>query len=503
MKQVIIVILISVNLSGIFLSETAGREYYGELNCYESTYYQQTDTINANPYLKIKRFEIDIITPSSGIQFYKNGILYLSSSGSNNNMISQHISFGGSDLFYALVNDSVPGKQFPFDIYNQFDIPAEGISFTNNPSRFYYSKLSERDGKVKIFMAEPANTGYDQTWALPYEPLDFCTTNNYTHPTISSDGNIMIFSSDMPGGAGGLDLYISRFENKIWSAPINMGGRINSPGNELYACFDKDNNLYFSSDGLPGLGGYDIFFCYYNGVDWDDPINLVDQINTDNDEIAFKINRNENNGFYTLIERSRRSKKQINRKLYKIELDEKYNNNYLLSDILKDFAAESSLLAMQKENERLATEERRADSIKIAQPESEKLAADQRRADSIKTAQLEYERLAAEQRRADSIKAAQVRQQQKTITREKVIYRVQCTSSMKAKGSKKTTIGGKEYETYEYFYKGAWRVTIGEFDNLEDAITLRMQCRSSGYNQAFVVAFKNGVRSLDMNLFKR
>ena len=63
----------------------------------------------------------------------------------------------------------------------------------------------------------------------------------------------------MPGGYGGTDLYISRFINGSWSKPENLGGKVNSVGNEMFPYIDEAGNLYFSSDGLPGLGDMDIF----------------------------------------------------------------------------------------------------------------------------------------------------------------------------------------------------------------------------------------------------
>ena len=230
---------------GIISQGIPGKVHSMEITRSGNSFNAETDTIKTNPYLKIRRFEIDILTPSSGIQLYNNGILFLSLSKRDAKMISKHISFGDKELYYASLNDSVLGEEIPFYINPQLMIPADGITFTSNLSRFYYSKLSEQDGKVKIYMAESDKTNSDQPWAVQNKLLGFCEDNNYTHPTISPDGDVMIFSSDMPGGIGGLDLYISRYENNMWTAPENMGKKFNSAGSELYACLDHINNLYF------------------------------------------------------------------------------------------------------------------------------------------------------------------------------------------------------------------------------------------------------------------
>jgi hypothetical protein len=73
---------------------------------------------------------------------------------------------------------------------------------------------------------------------------------------------------------------------------------------------------------------------------------------------------------------------------------------------------------------------------------------------------------------------------------------------MKSKGTFEITVNEKKYTTSEYFYLGAFRYTIGEFSTLKPAAELQNICRKYGQPQAFVVAFKNNVRSNDLKLFK-
>jgi hypothetical protein len=86
--------------------------------------------------------------------------------------------------------------------------------------------------------------------------------------------------------------------------------------------------------------------------------------------------------------------------------------------------------------------------------------------------------------------------------KEVVIYRVQFETTNGSKGSYKLTINSKIYNTYEYFYKGAYRSTVGEFNSLSEASAFQNILRKSGYPNSFVVAFVNNVRSLDPKLFK-
>jgi hypothetical protein len=86
--------------------------------------------------------------------------------------------------------------------------------------------------------------------------------------------------------------------------------------------------------------------------------------------------------------------------------------------------------------------------------------------------------------------------------KEIVVYRIQFLSSTTSRGSYNVTIGGRDYATWEYFYAGAYRQTIGLFDNPDDAKKLQDLCRKEGLPQAFVAAFRNGERSTDPGLFK-
>ncbi len=521
MKQAIRVSFILIIFQAVILRGIDVNGHSMDPHLLISTFIQKTDTISTNPYLKIRKFDIELITPSSGIQFFKDGILFLSLSKRNTKMISKHISFGDRELYYAALDDSVAVNPVPLKTDSELLIPAEGTTFTGDMSVAYFSKLSVSDNRVKIYRAEPGAGGDPQSWHISGTPLAFCYDyNNYTHPTVSSDGKLMIFSSDMPGGSGEMDLYISRFENNIWTKPENMGRKINSKGSELYACFDNANNLYFSSDGLPGLGGYDIFFSNFNGTGWDDPVNLYDQVNTVNDEVAFKINREgANYGFYTMIERSGIAKKKLTRHLYKLELNDEYKNDksLLLSEVLKDYAVDPPILALYKEKEetsgrpdaekpaaaRAEEKQRIADSLLAVQKETERLANEQRIADSLLAVQIEAERLAEEKRVADSLRMEEIKQKEAEAARNAVIYRVQILASTIKGVEYNIRVKGTAHDTYEYYYQGAWRITVGEFTRLSDAVEFRRACREAGYEQAFVVAFKGGVRSLDPDLFRR
>ncbi len=109
-----------------------------------------------------------------------------------------------------------------------------------------------------------------------------------TNPFVTSDGNTLYFAADMPGGFGGYDIYYSRWEGDKWSAPRNLGPEINSSLDELHPFYEGET-LYFSSKGLAGYGGFDIFLSTRNQSGWNKPINLGKPLNSRADEYAFHL----------------------------------------------------------------------------------------------------------------------------------------------------------------------------------------------------------------------
>lgn len=134
----------------------------------------------------------------------------------------------------------------------------DSLIFTRN--NYYEGKYKEStDGvnKLKLYSATYKNN--DSTWknikGLPFNNDNYSTG----HPTIAPGDSVLYFISDMPGGLGGTDIYKSYYRAGNWSAPENLGAPINTEGNEMFPFVDKESNLYFASDGHPGLGGLDLF----------------------------------------------------------------------------------------------------------------------------------------------------------------------------------------------------------------------------------------------------
>lgn len=123
-----------------------------------------------------------------------------------------------------------------------------------------------------------------------------------SQPSISAHGDVLYFTSNRPGGKGGLDLWVCyRQADGEWQAPVNLGDVINTPKNEKSPFIHSDSQtLYFASDGHPSLGGYDIFYAKKDNATnaWVEPANIGYPINTTADEIGLFVSLNGKKGYF-------------------------------------------------------------------------------------------------------------------------------------------------------------------------------------------------------------
>jgi outer membrane protein OmpA-like peptidoglycan-associated protein/tetratricopeptide (TPR) repeat protein len=182
------------------------------------------------------------------------------------------------------------------------------VTFTNDGSEIYYTRNNITGRKVgkddqgitrlKVFVSK--STGAD-SWADP-EGLPF-NSDEYSvaHPCLNPDASKLFFSSDMPGGFGGMDLYYSEYESGNWGPPINMGNKINTEGNEIFPTWQGESSLYFSSDGHIGLGGLDIYRSKWNEEEstWSDPENLGAPLNSSFDDLGIVLKEDGTFGYFS------------------------------------------------------------------------------------------------------------------------------------------------------------------------------------------------------------
>jgi len=186
--------------------------------------------------------------------------------------------------------------------HNYHDGP---VCFSLDNKWIYVTKTIDRKGKklednikthlLKIYYAEITGEKRPDFKAFPYNSDQY----SVGHPTLSEDASRIIFSSDMPGGFGGSDLYMSTMENGKWGEPVNLGEKINSKGDEVFPHWINDDVLFFSTDGHLGYGGLDIFQSNMEDGEWCDVENLKTPINSSYDDFGIVLKEDLKEGMFS------------------------------------------------------------------------------------------------------------------------------------------------------------------------------------------------------------
>lgn len=491
MKRIIILLFGVIVCSGVFMASGAGILSRPATGTPGLT--SPSDTLG-NRYYKVSPFMLDILSPSSGIQFYRDGIIFLSDPKNFEKMAPKHLSFGTQSVLSAGFNDTTVINNEPFDRVAPFSFPPDAASFANNWSTLYFTLINTKDSKEKIYRGDLK----DGNWVYSAEPESFCSEKAiYTHPAVSEDGNLMVFSSDRSGSYGGLDLYVTRKVNGKWSEPVNLGNRINSTGNELYASLDSHNNLYFSSDGLPGEGGYDIFTSHFNGSGWDPPLNLTSAFNTHHDEIAFTIDKeNDLTAFYTSRDVSGKFQPQL---LLVRGIGPKASGtgSMTLSDRLLALAGAPGPMISETGKDIAVAPALAVNTPPPAIAVSTPPSSMEKRDSTTRTKPAEpvqEMKVSEEPLKEREITTAPTPVNVPDSKNAGPVYRIQITANTKPVGTYNVEIGGKEYSTFEYYYMGGYRTTVGEFNTLAEASRFQTLCKKEGFSQAFIAAFSNDKR---------
>ena len=175
-----------------------------------------------------------------------------------------------------------------------FDGRGKTMFFTRCPN------MKKQNLGCDIWMSELK--GKDEWGTASKLNLKSADSVSVGHPCVSDDGKFLIFASDMTGGYGGRDLWYTTYDRKseTWLAPKNMGPEVNTAGNELFPTFGKDGSLYFATDGMPGLGGLDIYRAAKVGEEmkWENAKNLGFPINSENNDYSL-YEYSDRKGYFT------------------------------------------------------------------------------------------------------------------------------------------------------------------------------------------------------------
>ncbi|MEM6725975.1 MAG: hypothetical protein AAF598_18170, partial [Bacteroidota bacterium] len=251
-----------------------------------------------------------------GPAFYQDGLVF-SSERDKGGPVQRIYSWTGNpflEVYFTQVN-AIDANQMDFDysapekfekLFNTrfHDGP---ITFSSSGKTVYYTRNNLVSGKVgrdnegiirlKVFSSSKLDDQWTDPKGLPFNSDEY----SVAHPALSPDNKKLYFASDMPGGFGGMDLYVSSFEDGRWGPPINMNlyvPTINTEGDELFPFVHTDGTIYFSSNGRDGLGGLDIYQVRQIGEAYGPISNLGFPLNSNSDDFSLVLNEARSFGYF-------------------------------------------------------------------------------------------------------------------------------------------------------------------------------------------------------------
>ncbi len=221
--------------------------------------------------------------------------------------VDEVIEAAAGDIPYVQIYSASKGakgwdKGEPLGIkINRDDFQTSNPAFSEDGNTMYFTRALLKGNKVelsKIFYAEEngGSWGAANEVLIGFEGSEFIAKEPSVGELFGKE--VLFFVSDMEGGEGGDDIWYATKKGKgVYGDPINLGPRINTPGNEVTP-FYREGALYFSSTGLAGLGGLDIFTSTWNGQQWSAPKNMGKGYNTSLDEQSFYLDKEGMNGVF-------------------------------------------------------------------------------------------------------------------------------------------------------------------------------------------------------------
>lgn len=253
-------------------------------------------------------------SPQSDISpvFFDNGLLFVSDRGERDVLNGENEPASGR-AFYAIYyatkayekDDSVKyasakklSKTINKDFHNgPLSVTADGkLMAFNRVDHRIMMRSKHFVNRPKIFFSERKGHHWSKAKPFPYNSDDY----SCAHPALSADGQLLFFASDMPGGFGGKDIWVSKRQSDgSWGKPENLGAEVNTPGDESFPFQRKDGMLFFSSDGHPGLGGLDIFSAANENGKWTSVTNQGAPLNSAYDDFNVVFNEEGSRGYFS------------------------------------------------------------------------------------------------------------------------------------------------------------------------------------------------------------
>lgn len=204
-----------------------------------------------------------------------------------------------ADMFVARKDENKKWKQVEeIDSEINTDYDEGACCFSPDGKTMYFTRCSS-DPDYPRYAEIWESTRSDASWSSPKKcEISKDTLSSYAHPAVSPDGEWLYFVSDMPGGEGGFDIWRTRIVSSGFGGVENMGRPINTSGDEMFPTFKPTGELYFSSDGHPGMGGLDIFKATNDSISGWIVENQQFPLNSSADDFGMTFEGLHNRGFF-------------------------------------------------------------------------------------------------------------------------------------------------------------------------------------------------------------
>lgn len=205
-----------------------------------------------------------------------------------------------ADIFFSKKDDKGKwGQPEPAEGEVNTEYEEGACCFTPDGKTMYFTRCTH-DPEYPRYAQIMYSNRSDAAWSKPQEfYISKDTLTTFAHPAVSGDGRWLYFSSNMPGGHGGYDIWRIGLDEHGLSAPENLGNSINTPGNEMFPSCRFNGELYFSSDGLPGMGGLDLFMAKQDTLGTWTVKNLRSPMNSAGDDFGMTFEGVHNRGLFS------------------------------------------------------------------------------------------------------------------------------------------------------------------------------------------------------------
>ena len=204
------------------------------------------------------------------------------------------------DLFSSRKNER--GKWQPVEVIEGEvnTVYDEGASCLSPDGKTMYFTRCSSDPDYPRYAEIWKSQRSDASWSKPTKcDISRDTLSSFAHPAVSPDGEWLYFVSDFPGGEGGLDIWRTRILSNGFGGMENLGRPINTSGDEMFPVFRPNGDLYFSSDGHPGMGGLDIFIAHEDSLRGTIVENQQFPLNSSADDFGMTFEGVHNRGFFS------------------------------------------------------------------------------------------------------------------------------------------------------------------------------------------------------------